>query len=321
MCYNKFMNAHFVPSSSQKNTAVVLGATGNLAFALGVVLKGLKRHNQKLLEEADVIVYYQNMDETAREALGRIIPCRFVPYKFPHMAGMRPHVLRDYGEMTFVRYECFRFLKNYEYVMWLDADILIQGDISGMRGEIPHGIGFRREYYDERVRVNFTEDIEGFTMDAPHYNAGIMAASNRLPGNMDDLSDWCYQKTSEISESLYYPDQGILLLMCEHFKLTIDPLSEKYNCEARRNAAALKQAALVHAVGHRKFWKYYYFNEWYHTYKEWVKETGLACENRFPVFEKLGLLKYPLFQAAPNPAKYPVKFITYLVRALFHCKY
>lgn len=154
------MNAHFVPSSSQKNTAVVLGATGNLAFALGVVLKGLKRHNQKLLEEADVIVYYQNMDETAREALGRIIPCRFVPYKFPHMAGMRPHVLRDYGEMTFVRYECFRFLKNYKYVMWLDADILIQGDISGMRGEIPHGIGFRREYYDERVRVTLPQTLK-----------------------------------------------------------------------------------------------------------------------------------------------------------------
>lgn len=76
------MNAHFVPSSSQKNTAVVLGATGNLAFALGVVLKGLKRHNQKLLEEADVIVYYQNMDETAREALGRIIPCRLYRTNF-----------------------------------------------------------------------------------------------------------------------------------------------------------------------------------------------------------------------------------------------
>lgn len=309
----------FTPSSSAKNTAIVLGATGNLVFALGVVLKGLKKYNASLLAESDVIIYYQNMDETERRALEKILPCRFIAYKFPDMSNMRPHVLKDYGEMTFVRYECFRYLKNYQYVMWLDADILIQGDISGMREQVPHGIGFRREYYDERVRVNFTSDIPGFDMQAPHFNAGIMCISQALAPNKDELSDWCYQKTAQISEHLYYPDQGILLLMCQHFKLTIDPLDEKYNCEARRNHFALKRAVLVHAVGHRKFWKYYYFNQWFHFYKEWVKETGLICQNKFPFFEKHGLLKYPLFQAAPNPAKYPVKFLTYLVRFLCKC--
>ena len=301
-----------------KNTAIILGATGNLSFALAVVLKGLKKYNAALLAEADVIIYYQNMNETERQALGKITPCTFIPYKFPHMENMRPHVLRDYGEMTFVRYECFRYLKKYQYVMWLDADILIQGDIAGMRAQIPHGIGFRREYYDERVRVNFTKDIPGFDMQAPHFNAGIMCLSQALTQDKDELSNWCYEKTAQISEDLYYPDQGILLLLCQHFGLTIDPLDEKYNCEARRNHFALKRAALVHAVGHRKFWKYYYFDLWYRFYKEWVQETGLVCQNNFPFFKKWGLLKYPLFQVAPNPAKYPVKFVTYLVRFLLH---
>ena len=297
-----------------KNTAIILGATGNLAFALGVVLKGLKKYNAALLSEADIIIYYQNMDEAQRKALAQILPCTFIPYKFPHMDNMQPHVLRDYGEMTFVRYECFRYLKKYQYVLWLDADILIQGDISGMCAQVPHGIGFRREYYDERVRVNFLRDIPGFDMQAPHFNAGIMCLSQALTQDKDELSNWSYNKTAEISESLYYPDQGILLLMCQHFGLTIDPLDEKYNCEARRNHFALKKAALVHAVGHRKFWKYYYLDKWYRFYKEWVEQTGLVCQNNFPIFKKWGLLKYPLFQAAPNPAKYPVKFVTYLVR-------
>lgn len=301
-----------------KNTAIILGVTGNLSFALAVVLKGLKKYNATLLNEADVIIYYQNMDETQRQALNQIIPCQFIPYKFPHMENMRPHVLRDYGEMTFVRYECFRYLKNYQYVMWLDADILIQGDISGMRSQTPHGIGFRREYYDERVRVNFTADIPGFDMQAAHFNAGIMCISQALTQDKDELSNWCYNKTAEISEKLYYPDQGILLLMCQHFGLIIDPLDEKYNCEARRNHFALKKAVLVHAVGHRKFWKYYYFDKWYRFYKEWVQETNLPCQNNFACFEKWDLLKYPLFQVAPNPAKYPLKFATYLLRFLLH---
>lgn len=297
-----------------KNTAIILGATGNLAFALAVVLKGLKKYNSTLLNQADVLIYYQNMDENIRQALGKIIPCTFVPYKFPHMQSMPPHVLHDYGEMTFVRYECFRYLKKYQYVMWLDADILIQGDISGMRQEVLHGIGFRREYYDERVRMNFLADVPGYDMQAPHFNAGIMCISQALTQDKDQLADWCYAETARLGKVLHYPDQGILLLMCQHFGLTIDYLSEKYNCEARRHYFALKRAALVHAVGHRKFWKYYYFDLWYRFYKEWVQETGLVCQNNFPIFKKWGLLKYPLFQAAPNPAQYPVKFVTYLVR-------
>ena len=307
-------------NSPQKNTAIILGATGNLSFALGVVLKGLKKYNQSLLNSSDVIIYYQNMDEAARTALGKIIPCQFIPYKFPSMENMRENVLRDYGEMTFVRYECFRYLKKYQYVLWLDADILIRGDISGMCAQIPHGIGFRREYYDERIEVNFTRAIDGFNMKAPHFNAGIMALSRALTQDKDTLSDWCYQKTAEISDSLIFPDQGILLLMCQHFGLTIDTLDEKYNCEAQRNRFALKDALIVHAIGHRKFWKYYYFDEWFSFYKEWVKETGIICQNNFPFFQKWGLDKYPLFQVAPNPVKYPLKFLTYLVRWILGCK-
>lgn len=299
---------------STKNTAIILGATGNLTFALAVVLKGLKKYSAALLDEADIFIYYQNMDETQRNALGQIVPCEFIPYQFPHMENMPPHVLRDYGEMTFVRYECFRYLKKYQYVMWLDADILIQGNISGMREQTAHGIGLRREYDDERVRVNFLCDVPGFDMQAPHFNAGILCISQALTQDKDELSNWCYNKTAQISDKLYYPDQGILLLMCQHFGLTIDPLDEKYNCEARRNHFALQKAVLVHAVGHRKFWKYYYFDLWYRFYKEWVQTTGLPCQNNFPIFKKLGLLKYPLFQVAPNPTKYPVKFLTYLVR-------
>ena len=106
---------------------------------------------------------------------------------------------------------------------------------------------------------------------------------------------------------------GIVL---SHFGLTIDTLDEKYNCEACRNHFSLKNAVLIHAVGHRKFWKYYYFDRWFRFYKEWVRETGIKCQNHFSICQKLSLLKYPLFQVAPNPAEHPIKFITYLLRFL-----
>ena len=308
------------PTTPEKNTAIILGATGNLTFALGTILKGLKKYNAKLLAQSDVIIYYQNMDESCQKALAGILPCHFLPYHFPYMENMLPGAVRNYGEMTFVRYECFRYLKNYEYVFWLDADILIRGDISGMREQIPHGIGFRREYHDERIEVNFTASIEGFDMKAPHFNAGIMAISRALTLDKDTLSDWCYQKTAQISSKLVFPDQGVLLLMCQHFGLPIDTLPEIYNLGAQRGYWRLKNARIVHAIGHRKFWKYYYFDEWFQFYKEWVKETGIVCENNFPLLKKWGLLKYPFFQVAPDPKKFPGKFITYLLRGFLHCK-
>lgn len=307
-------------TSCEKDTALIMGATGNLAFALAVVLKGLKKYNAALLSRSDIIIYYQNMDPATRTALAQIVPCRFIPYQFPHMQNLAEKPVKDYGEMTFVRYECFRYLKEYKYVMWLDADILICGDISGMCDQIPHGIGFRREYHDQRVRTNFSQDIPGFDMQAPHFNAGIMCLSQALTPDKDALADWCYQKTAEISPWLIFPDQGVLLLMCQHFGLTIDTLDEKYNCEAQRNRFALHKAVVIHAVGHRKFWKYYYFNEWFTFYKEWAKETGMVCQNNFPLLKKYNLLAYPLFQVAPNPAKYPIKFATYLFRHIWRAR-
>lgn len=309
-----------IPTTREKNTAIILGATGNLSFALGVVLKGLKKYNPTLVNESDIIIYYQQMSEEARAALNKVLPCTFIAYKFPDVSNMRSHVLKDYGEMTFVRYECFRYLKQYQYVLWLDADILIRGDISDIRNKIPHGIGFRREYDDERLRRSFTTDIDGFDMKAPHYNAGIMCISQAIQADKDQLSDWCYQKTMEISQYLLFPDQGVLQLMCQQFNITIDALPETYNCEAQRHYFATRKALILHAIGHRKFWKYYYFNRWYQFYKELVQETGIKCGNNFPLLQKWGLLKYPLFQVAPDPAKYPVKFLTYLLRWILKCE-
>ncbi len=299
-----------------KKYAIVLGGTGNLSFALGVVLLGLKKYNSTLLIDTDIYVYYQNMSENDKFALNNIVPCQFLPYNFPSMEGMSAHILRDYGEMTFARYECFKYLKNYERVCWLDADILIQGDISEMFTEMCGDIAFRREYYDQRIRINFKNNIDGYDMNAAHYNAGIMVLSNKLLPLADELYDWCYKKTCEISSLLYFPDQGILLLMCQHFKLSIYALSEKYNCEARRNSFVCRKAAIIHAVGHRKFWKYYYFHQWYKFYLGWRKIGGSSCENHFQLYEKTGLNKFSFLQVAPLVTKYPRKFITYLFKKI-----
>ncbi len=301
-------------TNKKEKTAIVLGATGNLAFALGIVLLGLKKYNQELLKSSDLFIYYQNFSEEDLKVLATILPATFLPYKLPQIEGFLPHAIKDYGEMTFVRYECFKYLSEYKNSFWLDTDIIIQGDISGMR-EVSTGIGFRREYYDERVGVNFTKPVDGFDMTAAHYNAGIMSISDVLP--YEGLTEWCYKKTAELAGSLYYPDQGILLLMCEHFKFAITPLDEKFNCEARRSCAALKTAAIVHAVGHRKFWKYYYFKEWYWRYKEWLALGGSRCENNISFYKKTGLDKYPFFQVAPDPAKYPGKFLLYCLKGIF----
>lgn len=301
-----------------KDTAIILGATGNIAFTLGVVLLGLKKHNQKLLQRADIFVYWQNFDEGDLKVLSSILPITLIPYKLPKMDGFHPDAVKNYGEMTFVRYECFKYLKTYSHCLWLDSDILIKGDISGML-DVPSGIGFRREYYDERINVNFTRPINGFDMNAPHYNAGIMSISRALPfavDEMESLSAWCYKKTAELAASLWYPDQGVLLLMCQHFNFKITPLEEKFNCEARCSPAAINKAVIVHAVGHRKFWKYYYFKEWFNFYKEWLSLGGAACGNNFSALTRAGLSKRAFFQVAPDPGKYPVKFLLYCIKGL-----
>ena len=109
--------------TNKKSKAIVLGATGNVTFAVGNVLLGIKRHSPNF--QGDFIVLNKDMSDNDKEVLTEIYPCRFVDYEFPQLKEYDNPYLYGFTTLTFSRYEIFSWLDEYEAIAWLDIDTLV----------------------------------------------------------------------------------------------------------------------------------------------------------------------------------------------------
>ena len=112
--------------TDKKELAIVFGSTGNMAFALGNVLIGLKKYSLEIAKTADIKIFEQGISGKDKKILNSILPCEFIEYKFPHQGYLTDETVKKFSELTFSRFECFDMLNEYKKVLWLDIDILIQ---------------------------------------------------------------------------------------------------------------------------------------------------------------------------------------------------
>ena len=90
----------------------------------------------------------------------------------------------------------------------------------------------------------------------------------------------------------------------------------------------MNNAVIIHSTGNRKFWNYYYFDEWYNYYKQWICNNGTPITNvrkdskiyRY-ILEKFGLDKFVFFQLCPDVIKKPIKAIRFFIKYCFKIKY
>jgi len=290
--------------NKKKELAIVLGATGNMAFALANVLIGIKKYSPKI--NADFIVFENNITELDKKLLNSIFPIKFIDYKFP-LAAEKFDIgtLERFTLLSFSRYECFNMLNEYKNVLWLDIDLLIKGNISTILNYTNSGLSL---YLDGgKVEENFTVPIDSYDMKKNYYNAGVMLIDDTLP-EYEKITGWCYQKTLELAQYLTFADQGIINIMIQEFKLTVNPLSFKFNCHPglKKN---LKTAIILHSFCSEKFWNFYNFKEWNENYIKWIKRGGTPYTGK-----KTGVIeRFFTERNLPNPLTRPRPFFKRLL--------
>lgn len=289
----------------KKKLVIVLGATGNMSFAVANVLMGL----EQCLENTnfDIIIYHDNKFKANDiKLLNSIIPSKFIEYKYPaSINNFTDFAINRYTEIAFSRYECFNLLDEYENVLWLDIDILIKKDILPLIEECEQSVGACK--ISAPVNINFTKKINNYDMDIDFFNSGVLLFKDTLP-NYKIFSDWCYSKTNELAPILICPDQGIINLLFQEFNICVYDIKDKYNCHPRK--INIKDPVILHTYCPEKFWDFYDNPFWQKNYDKWLKMGGSSNNGRKPgFFEKQFKLR---FHEAPNPLKYPKGFIKYL---------
>ena len=64
-----------------KKNAIFYSCNERFNFNLYVAQLRLKKYNQELLKNTDVLVYYQDFTQADTDFLNRILPCKFTEYQ------------------------------------------------------------------------------------------------------------------------------------------------------------------------------------------------------------------------------------------------
>ncbi|MFA6988623.1 MAG: glycosyltransferase [Candidatus Gastranaerophilaceae bacterium] len=298
----------------KKEFAIVLGSTGNMTFAVANVLSGLKKHSPALF--SDIIIFHNDITEKDKNLLNKILPCKFVDYEFPlkDTSKFNEAYFNQFTKLAYSRYECFNLLNEYKNVLWLDIDVLIQKDISGIFDRCTSGIAFAKKGYAFPIINNLITPIDGYDMNEGSYNSGVIVFKDNL-SEYNKLTEWCYEKTLEFAQHLFLPDQAILNLMLQEFNLKADEFGLDYNfailaSTIKETKKDSKNAKILHSACPEKFWNFWNFKEWNQNYEEWIKMGGSPY-----IGKRTSLLNFwikLLMPDAPNFLRKPRQFVIYV---------
>ena len=308
-----------------KKIAIVFAITGNYSFCLYISICSLLKNSPLLAKQADIIVYVNNISDRDRNALKTIKNLKIIDYSFP-LKMQETNVVKYFSIASFARYECFNMLNIYEKIIYLDSDILVQKELLNVFDFINDtGIGLIKE---KTWTDAFSNKINLYNTKEKMFNSGFFILSNKLKKNYKEITNFCYEKTVEYIENLYLPDQAIINYAIQYFNLIPTALESVYNTPASLSRKILNNAVIIHSTGNRKFWNYYYFDEWYKYYNEWIKNNGTPIDavrrdsNLYKyMLQKLHLNKFVFFQLCPDIIKKPIKAFRFFLKYIFKIKY
>ena len=319
----------YSPTLDRKNTCIVAACDDKYAFCLFAALQSLWKYSPLLAQQADIWIAGVHLSAASKRILSTIPHVRLLEYAFP---GTLPdtEAITNFTAASFARYECFKLLTLYTQVLYLDSDILIRQELAPVFNQITTGLGLVPDPDITPAGRNFSRPINGFAMQTRGFNSGFMALNRggKWHSQGAEITRWLYQQTRKQATYLIYPDQGIINLALQQFHIQPTVLVDSYNCPASRPNRELKTAPIIHATGPRKFWCYYYFDEFYTSYTCWIKQGGAAVSVRkqdSPLYkwfiQKTGLDKYIFVQLCPDFIARPHKALRFLIKKWLRCKF
>ncbi len=312
-------------NNANKKTAVVFAINGSYAFCLYVSIYSLIKNSPLLAKQSDIIIYTNNVSAEDKKTLSKLDNIKIIDYKFP-LEIKETNAIKNFSTASFARYECFGLLNNYEKVIYLDSDILVQKELLPVFDLIENtGIGLIKEKTNVQA---FSKPIGSYNLEEKMFNSGFFILNSKLKIDFKQITDFCYQTTAKYAEYLYLPDQAIINYAIQYFKLAPTNLENIYNTPASLSRTFLNKAAIIHSTGNRKFWNYYYFDEWYKYYELWIINGGTPvdtirkdCGLYKNFLKKCGLNKFVFFQLCPDIFNKPIKAFRFFVKYLFKIKY
>ena len=313
-------------TTPHKNTLCLFACSKDFAFALCVTLQTFFKNSPRLAAMSDVRVYAYNWPEQIKKLISSCAPLEIIDYDLPSFVPRTPEIMH-FSPALYARFESFDLLEKYERVVCLDSDILVEKELLPIFDFMQDHIGLVLDTLPHIGR-NFRHPFGNYDFTRPCYNTGIIVLKkSHLPLSGGEIKTWAYKQLAQQATNCLLGEQGIINLALQHFNLQVTTLSKLWNLPASSPHCQLKKAYIIHSTGHRKFWAYYYFHDFYTYYARWRAQGGPACAIRtYTKIWKNRWDKKPLpgrvfFELAPDPLTYPLKFIVFTIKRLLRVRF
>lgn len=276
-------------------TAVVMSGTANLAFAMANVMSSITRNSPNVVSE--FIIYHDDMDNHDKDCLAAFGPCRFIQYDpHPSLFSLRATPkIKQFSVMSFGLFEMFNHLDEFETVIYLDCDLLVQRDISEIVQYGPVAMVPGRLTISEACGL---PDLGGKFDDRTARNTGVVVITRDLP-DYSDYRDLAYEHTARFWNTLVLPDQGILNYLFALKDVEVVDLPVTFNMS--KGNRGVQDAAVIRAQGSlSKFWNNgvsnLMFPEWNLHYSLWLAAGGKPFEGKRYYWDYAGLSQTELYR-------------------------
>lgn len=206
----------------------------------------------------------------------------FIEYKYENFLKdinncKIPHSDR-FSHFIYSKFYLFEYVQNYDYIVWLDADVLINKSILHILGDFD--ISFKRSYNVEartkKYLMNKKEEINNISFYGA--NEGVIILKNthntlkikQITAKLFDILVDIYKYDEVIDNNTIAASDGIpFAYICNKYKLKIK-LLENANTFPQENNL---KSSIIHAGTDRKIWNSPVSNavyqEWWVNHKIW----------------------------------------------------
>lgn len=267
----------------RNKNAIFFGISDNYVFAVANILMGFYRYSTQMISNSDVIIFHDGISNSNKDMLMAIHrdTC-FVELCFPEMWDdiLKHKKTLKWGKYVICKLFGFQLIHHYEKALFLDADMLVVGDVSYLF-EIKEEMAWRKIISWDPV-LNFSsltsKDVSDRNISVG--NGGMILFSNKLEKyniNDKDILD-AFEAIKKLRRGGI--DEDILAWIV--YKNNIE-LKEIDVSNFNTPAVDTKDTSnLVHFLDYKsvqtKPWKnlasYLYFDEWRENYQTWLDMGG-----------------------------------------------
>lgn len=255
--------------------AIVCAVTADHAFALGSLIAGFRRHNPGYA--GTFVVFHDGLTGVQQAQLRALWPeMAFRPFgaaavarRFDAGADLSA-VLAQFSPMIFAKFEIPDLLAEYDKCLWLDVDVLVQGDIAAAWNfdtlawrPLPQGAFARRA----EVMAAFANMRGDGALPLP--NGGVVGMGRGLPISTADLYAMAAQLVARSKAASV--DELALYFLAAARGVPVHLFDMRLNHPVV--APGGRDALIVHAIGPDKFWNaaplQLAYPEWAQNARDW----------------------------------------------------